>query len=139
MLEDIISNNWLILIFIIVLFYALYQRSINEIEKYYRRIIKELEDDYHQLQLSIKKERKDAIDSSRSTIKGQVSEVIAPWLMTCVNSVKELNFLGNPIDFVGFKGLDKEESIIANCLTIPHNEKEMIRKDPFDKSFNYQW
>ena len=39
----------------------------------------------------------------------------------------------------GFKGLDKTESIIANCLTLPHDEKEMIRKDPFDKSFNYKW
>ena len=39
----------------------------------------------------------------------------------------------------GFKGLDKEESIIANCLTIPHNEKEMVRKDPFDKTFSYNW
>ena len=39
----------------------------------------------------------------------------------------------------GFKGLDESESIIANCLTLPHNEKEMIRKDPFDKSINYEW
>ena len=33
----------------------------------------------------------------------------------------------------GFKGISKEESIIANCLTLPHNEKEMVRKDPKDK------
>ncbi len=39
----------------------------------------------------------------------------------------------------GFKGLDKTESIIANCLTLPHDEKEMVRKDSFDKSFNYKW
>lgn len=39
----------------------------------------------------------------------------------------------------GFKGLSKNESIIANCLTIPHNENEMIRKDPKDKLFNYEW
>ena len=39
----------------------------------------------------------------------------------------------------GFKGLDKEVSIIANCLTLPHNEKEMVRKDPGDKNFNYKW
>ena len=128
MLEDIISNNWLILIFIIVLFYALYQRSINEIEKYYRRIIKELEDDYHQLQLSIKKERKDAIDSSRSTIKGQVSEVIAPWLMTCVNSVKELNFLGNPIDFVGFKGLDNKEEVMIKFIEVKTDKSSLSTK-----------
>ena len=39
----------------------------------------------------------------------------------------------------GFKGLDKEDSMIANCLTLPHNEKEMVRKDPFDKDFKYDW
>ncbi len=39
----------------------------------------------------------------------------------------------------GFKGVDQNESVIANCLTIPHNEKEMVRKDPFDKNFNYDW
>tara|TARA_B100000586_G_C19709413_1_gene260920 strand:+ start:14 stop:472 length:459 start_codon:yes stop_codon:yes gene_type:complete len=39
----------------------------------------------------------------------------------------------------GFKGIDKSESIIANCLTLPHNEKEMVRRDPFDKNFNYDW
>jgi dTDP-4-dehydrorhamnose 3,5-epimerase len=44
-----------------------------------------------------------------------------------------------PYIWNGFKGLSKEESIIANCLTLPHNEREMIRKDPFDKIFNYKW
>ena len=44
-----------------------------------------------------------------------------------------------PYIWNGFKGIAKEESIIANCLTLPHNEREMVRKDPFDKSFNYEW
>jgi len=39
----------------------------------------------------------------------------------------------------GFKGLDKEESIIANCLNLPHNEDEMVRIDPLDKSIGYDW
>ena len=39
----------------------------------------------------------------------------------------------------GFKGLAKKESIIANCLTLPHNEKEMVRKEFNDKIFNYKW
>ena len=39
----------------------------------------------------------------------------------------------------GFKGLAKKESIIANCLTLPHNEKEMVRKKFNDKIFNYKW
>ena len=44
-----------------------------------------------------------------------------------------------PLIWNGFKGLDTEESIIANCLTLPHNENEMVRKDPSDRSFNYKW
>ncbi len=39
----------------------------------------------------------------------------------------------------GFKGLDTHESIIANCLDNPHDEKEMVRKDPSDKYFNFNW
>ena len=39
----------------------------------------------------------------------------------------------------GFKGLDKNVSIIANCMTLPHDEKEMVRKKPHDKSFKYKW
>ena len=39
----------------------------------------------------------------------------------------------------GFRGLNKEHSIIANCLNLPHNEKEMVRLDIDDKRFNYKW
>ena len=39
----------------------------------------------------------------------------------------------------GFKGIGKAESIIANCLSLPHNEEEMVRKDFNDPTFNYEW
>jgi dTDP-4-dehydrorhamnose 3,5-epimerase len=39
----------------------------------------------------------------------------------------------------GFKGLDEGESIIANCLNLRHNEKEMVREDPNSKKFQYNW
>jgi dTDP-4-dehydrorhamnose 3,5-epimerase len=39
----------------------------------------------------------------------------------------------------GFKGLDSNESIIANCLDNPHDEKEMVRKDSSDEYFNFKW
>ena len=39
----------------------------------------------------------------------------------------------------GFKGLNKEHSMIANCLNLSHNEKEMVRLDIDDKRFNYKW
>ena len=39
----------------------------------------------------------------------------------------------------GFKGEDTPDSIIANCLDLPHDEKEMVRLNPDDKKFNYKW
>ena len=71
-------------------------------------------------------------DRQESTTNGEQQEIIL--------SPKKY-FLGTspPNIWNGFKGLDRDESIIANCLSSPHNEKEMIRKDPFDKNFNYNW
>lgn len=39
----------------------------------------------------------------------------------------------------GFKGLSDKFSIIANCLNLPHNEKEMVRLDIKDNRFKYHW
>ena len=39
----------------------------------------------------------------------------------------------------GFKGLNDNHSIIANCLTLPHNEKEMVRLDSNNSKFKYNW
>ncbi len=39
----------------------------------------------------------------------------------------------------GFKGISEGHSIIANCLNLPHNEKEMVRCDIKDKRFDYEW
>ena len=44
-----------------------------------------------------------------------------------------------PLIWNGFKGIDDHESIIANCMTIAHDEKEMVRKEYSDKKFNYHW
>jgi len=71
-------------------------------------------------------------DREKSSTKGKYQEIIlspANYVLVTIP----------PNIWNGFKNLDNEESIIANCLTIAHNEKEMARKDPFDKSFNYNW
>ena len=44
-----------------------------------------------------------------------------------------------PYIWNGFKGLDKSESIVANCITLPHDENEMVRRNHDDKYFNYNW
>jgi dTDP-4-dehydrorhamnose 3,5-epimerase len=39
----------------------------------------------------------------------------------------------------GFKGVGTTPSIVANCSTIPHDPREIERKDPFDISIPYNW
>ena len=71
-------------------------------------------------------------DRSDSSSKGKLEEIIL--------SPDNYNLITIPNNvWNGFKGLDKEESIIANCLNVPHNENEMVRIDPFDKSIDFNW
>ena len=74
---------------------------------------------------AIKYARKDTAARQRSTIKGDISEIIAPWSMNTVDSVKELKFLGNPIDFVGFKGLDGDGEIEIKFIEIKSGSSKL--------------
>ena len=50
--------------------------------------------------------RKDAIERSRAMMVGKVTEHIAPFLLDFQHSPKDVRFLGTPVDFVVFDGLD---------------------------------
>ena len=69
--------------------------------------------------------RKDSIKKQRATIKGQISETLAPWSMTVVDSVSELNFLGNPIDFIGFKGLDGKGDVYIKFIEVKSGKSKL--------------
>ena len=69
--------------------------------------------------------RKDSNKKQRATIKGQITETIAPWSMTVVNSVSELNFLGNPIDFIGFKGLDGDGDVDIKFIEVKSGKSKL--------------
>ena len=82
-------------------------------------------------------------------IKGKVRLVLFDGREKSSTKGKYQEIILSPVNYVlvtippniwnGFKNLDNAESIIANCLTIPHNEKEMVRKDHSDQKFNYKW
>lgn len=57
----------------------------------------------------IERERKDAIKKSRSVLTGQFSEQIAPYLPDFKYSPTEVRFIGKPIDFIVFKGMDEKD------------------------------
>ena len=53
--------------------------------------------------------RKDAIMKSRAVIGGQFSEQLAPFLPNFDNLPTECRFIGKPIDFLVFKGMDEKK------------------------------
>jgi predicted Holliday junction resolvase-like endonuclease len=71
-----------------------------------------------ELKLAQRKEieaaRKDSVERSRSTIKGQIAEQLAPLLPGFPYEAKDCHFVGNPIDYVVFRGytgmVDRGES-----------------------------
>ena len=53
--------------------------------------------------------REDAIKQSRAVLSGQFSEQIAPYLPDFPFNPTEARFIGKPIDFVVFKGMDEKK------------------------------
>lgn len=53
--------------------------------------------------------RKDAVKRSRAVIGGQVSEQMAPYFPDFNFKSSEVRFIGKPIDFVVFKGMDEKK------------------------------
>ncbi len=50
--------------------------------------------------------RQDAIKRSRAVLGGQFSEQLAPYLPDFPFSPTECRFIGKPVDFIVFKGMD---------------------------------
>ena len=54
----------------------------------------------------IARERSDAVNRSRAVLKGQISEQLAPYLPNFNYNSSECKFIGKPIDFIAFRGMD---------------------------------
>ena len=59
-------------------------------------------------QKQLPSEREDAVARSRAVLSGQFSEQLAPYLPDFPYKPTEVRFLGKPIDFVVFKGMDEK-------------------------------
>ncbi len=53
-------------------------------------------------------QRKQAITQSRAVLGGQFSEQLSPYLPNFNYSPTECKFLGKPVDFICFKGMDEK-------------------------------
>jgi len=53
--------------------------------------------------------RKEAVEKSRSVLSGMFSEQLAPYLPDFPYSATECKFMGKPVDFLVFKGMDDKK------------------------------
>jgi predicted Holliday junction resolvase-like endonuclease len=63
-----------------------------------------------QFEKKVIEHRKDAILKSRAVLTGQFSEQLAPYLPNFKYNAGECKFIGKPVDFIVFKGLDDKEN-----------------------------
>jgi predicted Holliday junction resolvase-like endonuclease len=62
--------------------------------------------------------RKDSVNRSRSTLKGRISEQMAPLLPEFPFSPADARFIGNPIDFVVFDGYTNAKDEKGDTISI---------------------
>ena len=71
-------------------------------------------------------------DRKDSKTKGELMEIFLGDENYCLVKIP-------PNVWNGFKGIGVKEAIVANCATLPHDPKEIKRKDPFTKDIPYDW
>ena len=73
------------------------------------------------------KARKDSKTRQRSIIKGDQLATLAPLFMGSVNSISEVRYLGGVVDFIGFKGLDKEDEIDIKFIEVKSGKSRLTK------------
>jgi len=78
--------------------------------------------------------RRDSVNRSRSTLKGRISEQIAPFLPEFPYNHADARFIGNPIDFVVFNGYtqvkdENEEKISIVLVEVKKGKSRLTREE----------
>ncbi|MDD5012624.1 MAG: Holliday junction resolvase-like protein [Candidatus Nanoarchaeia archaeon] len=95
MLTEIIIGIVAVLIVVAVAYWLGHKSGASKQDKYWEEQIP----DY----------RKDAIMKSRAVLGGQFSEQLAPYLPDFEYLPTECRFIGKPIDFIVFRGMDEKK------------------------------
>lgn len=69
--------------------------------------------------------RREAAARSRSVLAGQFSEQLAPFLPDFPYSATEARFLGKPVDFIVFRGLDERAPTEIIFVEIKSGESQL--------------
>jgi predicted Holliday junction resolvase-like endonuclease len=101
----------LIIIFVVVIAYIFYKLGMYK---------KEIE-----WKSKLQKLRGEIADKQRAGIKGKVAETFAPYLGNFPFKPSECKFLGDPIDYVVFEGLDNRDIVGIHFLDVKSDSSEL--------------
>ena len=92
--------------------YLFYRQRVGVIEERARNELERWKIEYTQ------DIRKDSVNRSRSTLKGRISEQMAPLLPEFPFSPADARFIGNPIDFVVFDWYTKAKDEMGDAISV---------------------
>jgi predicted Holliday junction resolvase-like endonuclease len=99
---------------------ALYADKLSTANKQIGELNSRLLEQKTDHEIKVKEERKDAVATSRTILKGQLSEQLVPLLPDFPYQTGDCKFFGQPIDYIVFKGMaagQVEEIIILDVKT----------------------
>jgi len=73
--------------------------------------------------------RKDAVMRSRSVLSGQFSENLAPYLPNFPFSPTECRFVGKPVDFIVFNGMDEKKINGVTFVEVKSGESKLSNQE----------
>ena len=77
-------------------------------------------------------------DRQRSTIKGQLAEKFAPFLPGFPFKPSECKFIGDPIDYLVFEGLDERDIKKIHLLEVKNNTSRLSKHQKQIKNILYE-
>lgn len=84
---------------------------------------------FYEMSELIDKERKDAVKKSREVLEGKFSEHLSPILPDFPVEPSEANFLGAPIDFIGFSGKSKGKIEEIVLIEVKSSNSKLTKRE----------
>lgn len=74
--------------------------------------------------------RSDAVQRSRATLTGQITEQLAPYMSNFPEAFnpKDMRFIGSPIDFIVFSGLEADEIDLVVFLEVKTGKSSLNKR-----------
>ena len=107
----------IVIIFLAIFIWIMYKRGIEK-GRYETELL---------WQENLVKIRGDIADKQRAGIKGKVAEAFAPFLRGFPFKPSECKFIGNPIDYLVFEGLDERDIKGVHFVEIKSGESKMSK------------